>query len=167
MTKKQNTGQVIYQPTATLHQKFWRQPGHFGTSYCRLVFINTRQPHYSTGMTSWSCSHSKAKNTLLSHETRHRRVHFPWWMLPQANRVIFSINKCQEHLPTFDVFRKSFIDLWAVQLVPMATSAQTAVLLYCGLIKRDGQTEFHSRFLLPCAGTETLLRVCQTECPFS
>ena len=88
-------------------------------------------------------------------------------MLPRANRVIFSINKCQEHLPTFDVFRKSFIDLWAVQLVPMATSAQPAILLYCGLIKRDGETEFHSRFLLPCDGTETLLRVCQTECPFS
>ena len=49
----------------------------------------------------------------------------------------------------------------------MATSAQPAVLLYRGLMKGDGETEFHSRFVLPCDGTETLLRVCQTECPIS
>ena len=34
-------------------------------------------------------------------------------------------------------------------------------------MKGDGQTEFLSRFFLPCGGTETLLRVCQTECPIS
>ena len=33
--------------------------------------------------------------------------------------------------------------------------------------ERDGQTKFYSRFLLPCDGTETLLCVCQTECPIS
>ena len=67
----------------------------------------------------------------------------------------------------FDVFRNLSSTSEQFNSFPWPPARSPAVLLYRGLMKGDGQTEFQSRFLLPCDGTETLLRVRQTECPIN